>query len=140
MKALHGRKIKDGAAAYLEPGEQVLAGIVVAVRGVSQFRISMETAGFQLVSPMGLAITDRRMLGLAITYPWGLGVGGRVRELISEVPIADVQRIGVGRLLIGWTIEVTVRGELFRLEAGAGADANSLVGALEQAHAGTSAA
>lgn len=33
MKAMQGQKVMDGAAQFLEQGEEVLAGIVAAARG-----------------------------------------------------------------------------------------------------------
>jgi hypothetical protein len=140
MKSLHGQKIKDGAAAFVEPGEEVLAGIVAAARTKGVWQISgtaaVGSAQLVIVSPMGFAITDRRLLTLEITYPWGLGIGGTVKGLLSAVPIEDVARIEVRRLLIGKTIAITDHaGAWFKLEAGAGADAASLVTAFERANA-----
>ena len=153
-------KIKEGAAALLEPGEEVLAAIVARPRGWTQARASAgggaaagaiggalggrkqrasvdaaQQAGFGLASPMALAVTGKRLLSLKVTAPIGLGIGMKVQELVSAVPLADVDSIEVKRLAAGKTITVTVRGVPFVLEAGAGANANGVAEALERAKA-----
>ena len=59
----------------------------------------------------------------------------KVKELVSAVPISEVDSIEVKRLAAGKTITVTVRGVPFVLEAGAGADAKGVAEALEPAKA-----
>src|SRR4051812_49808702 len=95
------KKIKEGAAQFLEPGEEVLAAFVARPRGWTQSSASpgggaiagaiggalggkkqqesvaaAQDAGFELASPMALAVTDRPLLSLKISSPIGLGVGG----------------------------------------------------------------
>ena len=85
-------KIKEGAAPFLEPGEEVLAAIVARPRGWTQASASaggggvagaiggmlggkkqqqnVEAAresGFELASPMALAVAQRRLLSLKVT-------------------------------------------------------------------------
>jgi hypothetical protein len=150
MKA--GDKVVEGAAPFLEDGEQALAGIVAAARGhttraASGGMIAREIglrkegkqkdaaaeAGLVVASPMGVVVTNRRLLTLKISAPLPMGKGGDVKELLSAVPLSDVQRIEVKRLLVGKTLKLEVGGSEFKLEAGAGADANGLVAAFEQA-------
>jgi hypothetical protein len=147
MSAIQERKIREGAAPFLEPGETVLAAIVAAPRGHSQavagsihlgaaqqgrqFR-SAEEAGIVLDAPMALAITERRLLTLRIGAPIGLGVGGKVKELMSAVPLHEVDSIEARRLLLGKKITLTVRGVSFALEANAAAGVNGLVAAFER--------
>lgn len=151
-------KIKEGAAPFLEEGEEVLAAIVARPRGWTQANASAgggavaglvggalgrrkeqqnvaaaEESGFELASPMALAVTQRRLLSLAVTAPVGLGIGMKVKELVSAVPIGEVDSIEVKRLAVGKTVTVTVRGVPFVLEVGAGADANGVAEALERA-------
>jgi hypothetical protein len=151
-------KIKEGAALFLEEGEEVLAAIVARPRGWTQANASAgggavaglvggalgrrkeqrnvaaaEESGFELASPMALAVTQRRLLSLAVTAPVGLGIGMKVKELVSAVPIGEVDSIEVKRLAVGKTVTVTVRGVPFVLEVGAGADANGVAEALERA-------
>lgn len=153
-------KIKEGAAPFLEPGEEVLAAIVARPRGWTQATASAgggvpaaliggalgrkkqqqsadsaEQVGFELASPMALAVTPRRLLSLKVTAPIGMGIGMKVTELVSAAPVGEVDSIEVKRLAAGKTITVTIRGSSFVLEAGAGADAKGVAEALAQAKA-----
>jgi len=153
-------KIMEGAAPFLEQGEEVLAAIVARPRGWTQSTASAgggaaagmvggmiggkkqqqsvdaaRESGFELASPMALAVTPRRLLSLKVTAPVGLGIGMKVQELVSAVPIGDVDSIEVKRLAVGKTVTVTVRGVPFVLEVGAGANANGVAEALERAKA-----
>ena len=153
-------KIKDGAAPYLEQGEEVLAAIVARPRGWTQSAASpgggaaagliggaiggkkqqqnieaADESGFEITSPMALAVTDRRLLSLKISNPVGLGIGGEVKELVSAAPLGDVDSIEVKRLAVGKTVTVTVRGTPFVLEVGAGANAKGVADEFERAKA-----
>ncbi len=153
-------KIRDGAAPYLEDGEEVLAAMVARPRGWTQSNASpgggavagliggtlggkkqqqnvgaAEDAGFEITSPMALAVTNRRLLSLKISSPVGLGIGGDVRELVSSAPLSEVDSIELKRLAVGKTVTVTVRGTPFVLEVGAGANAKGVAEAFEQAKA-----
>jgi hypothetical protein len=154
------QKIMDGAAPFLEQGEEVLAAIVARPRGWTQSTASAgggaaagvvggmlggkkqqenvdaaQQAGFELASPMALAVTRRRLLSLKVTAPVGLGIGMKVQELVSAVPIGEVDSIEVKRLAVGKTVTVTVRGVPFVLEVGAGANASGVAEALERVKA-----
>ena len=146
----HEQKIKDGAKPFLEAGEEVLAAFVARPRGWTQAAAGSATLGgvqqgraysageeaeFRLASPMALAVTPRRLLSLRISSPIGLGIGGDVKELVSAVPIADVDSIEVKRLALGKVVTVTVRGVPVKLEANAKADASGLAEAFERAKA-----
>ena len=87
-------------------------------------------AGFELASPMALAVTDRRLLSLKISSPIGLGIGGDVKELVSAAPLGEVDSIEAKRLAVGKTVTVTVRGTPFTLEVGAGANVDGVVEAF----------
>ena len=153
-------KIKEGAAPYLEQGEEVLAAIVARPRGWTQSSASpgggalagaiggaiggkkqqknieaAEESGFEIASPMALAVTDRRLLSLKIGSPIAPGIGGEVKELVSAAPLGDVDSIKVKRLGIGKTVTVSVRGTEFVLEVGAGANAKGVTEAFESAKA-----
>jgi hypothetical protein len=151
-------KIKDGAAPYLEPGEEVLAAMVARPRGWTQSSASAgggaiagaiggalggkkqrentgaaEESGFEITSPMALAVTNQRLLSLKIGNPVGLGIGGDVKELVSSAPLSDVESIELKRLAVGKTVTVTVRGTPFVLEVGAGANAKGVADEFERA-------
>ena len=153
-------KIKDGAAQFMEGGEEVLAAVVARPRGWTQSNASAgggaaaaviggaiggkkqqeavgsaQEAGFELASPMALAVTQRRLLCLSIASPIGLGMGGKVKGLVSSAPLEEVDSIEVKRLAVGKTVTVTVRSVPFVLEVGAGANANGLAEEFERAKA-----
>jgi hypothetical protein len=151
-------KIKDGAAAYLEDGEAFRAAVVARPRGWTQSSASAgggaaagmiggalggrkqaqnadaaQESGFELASPMALVVTSRRLLSLEVSAPVGLGIGMKVKRLVSAVPLSDVDSIEVKRLAVGKTITVTIQGVPFALEVGAGANASGVAEAFEQA-------
>jgi hypothetical protein len=143
-------KIREGAQPFLEDGEQVLAAFVARPRGWTQqmagsihlgghqqgqAREGAESAGFALASPMALAVTQKRLLSLSLGAQAGMGVGGGVKELVGEAPLSEVDSIKVKRLLIGKVVELGVRGQSFKLEAGAGANVKGVAEAFEQARA-----
>jgi len=157
-------KIKEGAAPYLEQDEEVLAAMVARPRGWTQSSASpgggaaagliggaiggmmggkkqdenigaAEDSGFEIASPMALAVTNRRLLSLKISNPVGLGIGGDVKELVSAAPLSEVDSIEVKRLAVGKTVTVTVRGTPFVLEVGAGANAKGVAEEFERAKA-----
>lgn len=143
-------KIREGAKAFLEPDEEVLAAFVARPRGwtqsmagskvvggrqVGQAADAAAQAGFELASPMALAVTQRRLLSMEMGAQVGMGVGGGVKELLSAVPLREVDSIKVKRLLVGKVVEVGVRGQTFKLEVGAGANAKGLAEAFERSRA-----
>jgi hypothetical protein len=87
---------------------------------------SADAAGFALASPMALAITDRRLLSLSMGPQVGVGLGGGVKELVGEAPLSDVDDVKVKRKLMGGQVEVTLRGEKFSIDYGAGANAKGI--------------
>ena len=91
-----------------------------------------DAAGFQLASPMALAITERRLLSLEMGAQAGMGVGGGVKALAGEAPLDAVDEIKVKRLLMGKVVTLTVRGHEFKLEVGAGANVKGVTEAFEQ--------
>lgn len=140
-------KIREGAQPFLGEGERVIAAFVARPRGWTQAAAgvrelglrqqdantgSAEAAGFELASPMALAITNRRLLSLKMGGQAGMGIGGGVKELVAAADLSEVEAINSKRLLLGKVVELRVRGETFKLEAGAGANVNGLVQAFEE--------
>lgn len=139
-------KIREGARPLLRQGEDVLAAFVARPRGWTQAaagslvlgasqqgranRAAVQ-AGFALASPMALAITPERLLSLRMGAQVGMGIGGGVKEIVGEAALADVDSITVKRLLLGKVIQLTIRGQAFQLEAGAGANVKGVVAAFE---------
>lgn len=150
MRSPYDRKLKAGTQPFLGAGEEVLAAFVARPRGWTQSvagsihlgaaqqgraYAGAEQANFRLASPMALVLTQRRLLTLGIGSPIGLGIGGRVKELVSAAPLADVDSIEVKRLPLGQVVTLTVRGARFMLEANALAGAKGLVEAYKRARA-----
>jgi hypothetical protein len=144
------QKIKAGAERFLEDGEEVLATLIAAPRGSTQqvagamhlgsaqrgrAHRAAEQVDLRLDAPMAVALTQRRLMTLNIGIPVGLGIGGTVKELMSAVPIDDVESIVVTRLALGYTITLTVRGVAIKLEANAASGARAFAGAFERATA-----
>jgi hypothetical protein len=157
MSASYEDKIKQQAAPYLEPGEHVLAAFITQPRGTMTARAgglapgaiggaklqraqrAAVEGGLRLASPMALALTESRLLVLSVSAPIALGKGGDVKELVSAVPVADVEAIEVKRLLVGKVVTLTVGGATVKLEAGAGANASGLADEFARAKAGAPA-
>ncbi|MEP7203234.1 MAG: hypothetical protein ABI894_11520 [Ilumatobacteraceae bacterium] len=149
--AAYDKKLKEGAQPFLDEGEQVLAAFIARPRGWTQSmagarplghaQMSENTAGaaasgFELASPMALAVTQRRLLTLSIGSPIGLGIGGKVKGIAGSAPLSAVDSIEIQRLAVGKTITVTIEGQLFKLEANAAADAKGFVETFEHAKSG----
>jgi hypothetical protein len=149
MASRQARKVASGAEQHLEPGEQVVAAMVAAARGHTQAmagslhvgthqkgkaNAAAREAGLVIASPMGVVLTQRRLLTLKIGAPIGLGIGGAVKDLLSAVPIAEIDGMEVKRLALGFKIMLRVRGSEITLEANAAAGAKDFAAALEAAH------
>jgi hypothetical protein len=127
----------------MDPGKRfsrrgAAAGIIGGAIGGKKQKQNLdaaEEAGFELMSPMALAVTQRRLLSLKIGSPIGLGMGGKVKELVSAVSVSEVDSMEVKRLAVGKTVTVTVRAVPFVLEVGAGANAKGVAEAFERAKA-----
>ena len=67
-----------------------------------------------------------------IGSPIGLGIGGKIKELVGAAPLAEVDSIDVKRLPLGQVVTVTVRGAPIQLEANALAGARGLATAFDR--------
>jgi hypothetical protein len=140
----HEDKIKEQAQQYLEADEHVLAAFIAQPRGATTAKMgggagalggrragkqqdAAGGAGLQLTTPMALALTEGRLVVLKVSPPLPMGKGGDVKELVSAVPMAEVDSIEIKRLLVGKVVKLTVHGSEFKLEAGGGANAKGLV-------------
>jgi len=150
MTSRQQERLTEGAAAFLEPGERVVATVVVQARGASQSRTARgaiggvvgtivadamhkpteeahraaSERGLVLRSPMGLILTDRRIMTVQID---GMSKGN-VKDLLSAIPLDSVdsiERKPVG--LLGSKIVVTIDGTTINLECNSKSDASQLV-------------
>lgn len=67
---------------------------------------------------------------MRVGAPIGLGLGGKVKEVLSSVPIADVAGVDVRKIAMRQNITLHVRGESIALEANAAASATELASTL----------
>jgi hypothetical protein len=146
-------KIKQQATPYLEDGERVLSAFIARPRGsgvatgaglvgqaiggrqLTRQKEAAQDVGLRLVSPMALALTDRRLMVLSVSAPLALGKGGDVKEFVSGVPLSEVDSIESKRLLAGSVVVLTVQGMSFKLEAGAKSGAKNLLEEFERLRA-----
>jgi hypothetical protein len=150
VKSKQEEKVKEGARQFLEDGEEIAAAVVARPRGWTQqhagsmllggsqqakAQAGAEGAGIRLASPMAVVVTDRRLLTLELGAVVGMGAGGAVKELLSSVPIAEVDSIELKRLLVGKIIKLQIRGSEIKLEVNGAADAKGLQEAVERAKA-----
>lgn len=151
MKSKQEQKVSEQMGPYLEPDEEVLAVVIARPRGWTQSMAGVRElggrqqsgaqegaaeAGLRLASPGALVLTQRRLLTVQTGEALGRGVGGDVKEVLSAVPLSDVQSIKVRRLLLGYVIKLNVMGSEFKLEANAAAGAKPLAEAFDRARAG----
>jgi hypothetical protein len=147
------QKLTEGAASYLEPGEQVLCALVAQARGVSrakggaviggiagaavgglmgkapaQAHAAADDAGLEIRSPMGLALTDRRLMTLEID---GMS-RGTVKSFLSAVPLDAVDGIDAKSVgLSGAKIVLTVRGSTVDLECASRSESKELAASFQ---------
>ena len=150
MSSKQEQKVIQGVQPFLEDGEEVQGAIIARPRGWTQAsagslavgshqqakaHAGAEAGGFQLASPMALVLTQRRLLAVEISSPIGMGKGGEVKGIAGAAPIGDVDSIELKRLLLGKVVNVSVRGEEFKLEVNAKADAGGLADAFKRVRA-----
>ena len=109
----------------MQAGEDLLEVLAVhCPRGLA-------LAPIDLASKMGLAITSRRLLVFKADGSMTLSA----KELLSAVPLADVDSVEVGKGMLTKPITLTVRGEAFQVEAPKAANTKEFVAAYERARA-----
>ena len=141
---------------YLEPGEELLAANIVQGKGLGKVALAggvftaMAVASsrdkkaaangddgdVKLSSKMGLGITTRRLL----IFKAGGSMTLSAKELLSAIPISDVNAIDVGKGVVTKPVTITVRGESFQVEAPRAANTDKLLDAFAVAKSGTRAA
>ena len=150
MPSRQEQKLLSGVEQFFEPGERGVAAITAQAKGVSQARgtaagvggvlgaaastlakpgkerDAAAAAGFEIASPMGLVLTDRRLITVRTGTSIGLGMGGGVKSVMSAVPLDEVESIETKRVGLGKRVELTVRGVVFNLECNVGASTDEL--------------
>jgi hypothetical protein len=151
------KAMKKSIEPHLQAGEELLNSTFVQGKGMTRWllaggAIGQAAAGamrdrkssegepgdasngdaVELASKMCLAITPQRLL----IFKAGGAVTLKATELLTDVPIGDVDSIEVGRGALTKPVTLTIRGESFQVEAPKAANTDKLVKALEEAKAG----
>jgi len=141
MASAHEKKFAEGVHPFLEEGEKVLASSIAQAKGFSRMMVSgLQLGQFQVAgstaaaeggevrvdNPMALVLTNRRLLTVKISAPIGLGIGGNVKELLTPIPLAEVDSIEVKKIALRQNITLTIRGVEIPLETNAKANARGL--------------
>ena len=137
------QKVIDGVRPMLEPGEEPLVALVAQPKGTTKGTVGGSVLGnageamggrerrgaeeaataAQLVleSPCAIVLTNSRVLTVKIGAPIGLGLGGKVKEVLSAVPLHDVDGVDVKKIAMRQNITLRARGQTIELEANAAA-------------------
>ncbi len=86
-------------------------------------------------NPCAIVLTDRRLVTVKIGAPIGLGMGGKVKSLLSSDPLAAVHGVDVKKVALRQDITLHVGDQSIRLEANAAASGKELaeqVGRLQR--------
>jgi hypothetical protein len=146
------KAMRNSIEPYLQPGEELLNLTIVQGKGMMKAMIgggaigaaavgarrdrkeaaAAEDGGVALSSKMGIAITQKRLL----IFKAGGAVTLKAKELLTEVPIAEVDSLVVGKGALTKPLTFTVRGESFQVEAPKATNTDKIVSAFEQAKGG----
>jgi hypothetical protein len=147
MASAYESKFAEGAQPFLEGGEEVLASCIAQAKGFTRMAVSGMDLGksevarssaaagegeVKVANPMALVLTNRHLLTLAISSPIGLGIGGKVKNLLSAIPLSEVDSIQVKKIALRQNITLTVRGVEIPLETNAKADGPGLARQFER--------
>jgi hypothetical protein len=157
MSSRQQERLTESIAEHLEPGERVLDAIVAQARGASQARTTRgavggavgvavggamhtkteeshaaaKAQGLQIRSPMGLILTDRRILTARIDAL----SHGNVKEFLSAVPLSTVDSVERRKMfgILGARFALTVNGTDIELECTSKSDVNAFIDSFAQA-------
>jgi hypothetical protein len=104
----------------------VVSGLSLGTREAGRSTAAAEAGEVSVANPMALALTQRRLLTLKISQPIGLGIGGKVKDVLTAIPLGEVDLIEVKRIALRQNITITVRGVEIPLETNAKANAAGL--------------
>ena len=149
--ANHEEAITSGAAAFLEPGEVVLAAMVASPRGSTTAQMGgaagliggskagkqgggAAAGGLVVERNSGLVLTPTRLVTLRLGISF-TGSVKEVKELLGSLPLSEVTSLEASRMGAAGVIKVAANGSEFKLEAKAG-PAKQFAAAFEEARAG----
>lgn len=141
------RKLEEGAAQFLRPGERLnviqpvrnkgsldaaaLGGAIGALAGARGSKGEREAAagvGVELGTFMAMGLTGERLLLFSV------GGVAKVKDLLGDVPLAEVDSITVSKAMLGARKRITVaaRGGAFVLETPGRQKAEQFADAFER--------
>ena len=143
------KAMRKSIETYLEPGEELLEIAIVQGKGMTKFLAMGGAAGqaiagsrrdrkaadegeggdVKLANKMGIGVTSQRLL----IFKAGGAMTLKAQELLTAVPVADVDSMAVGKGTMSKPVTITVRGESFEVEAPKASNPQKLVEALERA-------
>src|SRR4051794_28596203 len=134
---------------YLQPGEELLNVTLVQGKGIAKAMLAGGVVGamavgakrdrkaaeadghVKMTSKLGLALTARRLLLFKAAGAMTL----KAQELLTDVPVAEVDQIEVGKGVVTKPVTLTIRGETFAVETPRAANTDKLVEAFASAKA-----
>jgi hypothetical protein len=144
------KAMKKSIQPFLEPGEELLDVAIVQGKGMSKALFAGGAIGqsaigamkdkkavegdVQLSSKMGLAVTSQRLL----IFKAGGAMTLSAKELLTAIPVQDVDSIDVGKGALTKPITLSIRGQAFDIEAPRAVNTDRLVSAFQHAKANAS--
>jgi hypothetical protein len=128
-------------AAFAKPRGATTAGVGGVIPGEIGARLTgkqhkgADAVGIELGNPGAVAVTPTNLLTMAVKVSFG-GQIKEVTEVLSRVPLTDVDSVEVKRMGMAGVMEITAAGSSFKLE-GKVNDMGELAAQFERAKAGT---
>jgi hypothetical protein len=124
---------KPRGATTAAAGGGVIVGEIGA-RWAGKNRKAAEAAGIEIDHPGAVAITAANLITMKVKVS-AMGAIKEVTDVLSVVPLAEVDALEVKRMGLTGVMEITARGGAFKLEGKAG-DMKALAEVFERAKAG----
>lgn len=143
-------KLTDSIVGLIGPGEEVLAavcvqpkgagnagavgglaGAMIAGRGGKETVESSKRTGVEVPRFAALAVTKQRLLILKMN-----AMGSKADEIVSEVPISEVESITCGKSMLRRQVTLKARSGTFEFEAHKSTPVETLTDALAAARTG----
>jgi hypothetical protein len=128
-------------AAFAKPRGATTAGVgggvipsEIGARWTGKQHKGADAAGIELGNPGAVAVTPTKLLTMAVKVSFG-GQIKEVTEVLSRIPLADVDSVEVKRTGMAGVMEITAGGGSFKLE-GKVNDMRALASEFERAKTG----
>jgi hypothetical protein len=105
----------------------------IGARWAGKNRKGAEAAGITLANPGAVVVTPASLITLKVKVS-AMGAIKEITEILSTVPLADVDSLEVKRMGLTGVLEISVGGNAFKLEGKPG-DMKELVDAFDRAKA-----